>query len=79
MIVTFVTRLEELRQDKEGTVVVISKVFGLSAAERSKLSALVAGQEDIVVAVAKAEVSIDGVVDAINDYNAPPEPEPEED
>jgi len=79
MIVTFVTRLEELRQDKEGTVVVISKVFGLSAAERSKLSALVAGQEDIVVAMAKAEVSIDGVVDAINDYNAPPEPELEED
>ena len=79
MIVTFVTRLEELKQDKEGTVVVISKVFGLNAAERSKLSALVAGQEDIVVAMAKAEVSIDGVVDAINDYNAPPEPEPEED
>jgi len=39
----------------------------------------VAGQEDIVVAMAKAEVSIDGVVDAINDYNAPPEPELEED
>ena len=77
MIVTFVTRLEELRQDKEGTVVMISKVFGLSAAERSKLSSLVAGQEDIVVAMAKAEVNEDGVVDAVNDYNAPPEPEPE--
>jgi len=78
MIVTFVTRLEELRQDKEGTVVVISKVFGLSAAERSKLSALVAGQEDIVVAMAKAEINTDGVVDAINDANTPPEPELEE-
>jgi len=77
MIVTFVTRLEEVKQDKEGTVIMISKVFGLNAAERSKLSSHVAGQEDIVVAMAKAEINTDGVVDAINDYNTPPEPEPE--